>query len=320
MADWDLSPGSNSDRKSLSARFGGAFQGGIAESAQTPNVLLFSDPEEGAKYGYSFDGWVSDDLFLYTGDGQEGDQRPLVGGNKAVFLHQQQGRSLRLFMADGLVRKGSKTKRQLYLGQFEVHDEDPSFPAEALDRNKEMRAVIVFRLRPVGDVLHRDKDRSELGEPPKKAAAQIVDAEASAELIPPEQHATKTYKTKGAPPTTAQRVESDLLQRYRKHLKAQGHQVDRYKIRPPGAAFYLYNDLFDVDTSELCEAKGVTTRESIRNLVGQLLDYHRHAPTAKTLAALVPVRPSDDLLDLLHRQGIACVYEAAPNSFVRVDP
>jgi hypothetical protein len=90
-------------------------------------------------------------------------------------------------------------------------------------------------------------------------------------------------------------------------------------VRPPGEVRYLRTDLFDVTTAELCEAKGVTTRESIGHVVGQLLDYRRHVP-ANTLAVLVPTRPTDDLIGFLHSLKMACIFEEAPRRFVRLDP
>jgi hypothetical protein len=41
---------------------------------RTPNVLLFTDPATGRQDGY-WDGWVNDEVFHYTGEGQHGDQR-----------------------------------------------------------------------------------------------------------------------------------------------------------------------------------------------------------------------------------------------------
>jgi len=91
--------------------YGGAPYSGIAPSARTPNVLLYTDPAEGRKHGYIFDG-PSDDgtAFYYTGHGPTDDQE-LKDGNRAIYEHAQAGRSLRLFTAVGFV-EGTKTKKQ----------------------------------------------------------------------------------------------------------------------------------------------------------------------------------------------------------------
>ena len=46
----------------------------------------------------------------------------------------------------------------------------------------------------------------------------------------------------------------------------------------------------------------------VRMAIGQLFDYRRFEPAPVELGVLVPVRPADDLLDLLEDLGIACVW------------
>ena len=93
---WDLRPGETIRRTELHLRYGGGGQGGISPSARTPNVLIFTDLSAGQQHGYVFDGWQDDETFLYTGEGQQGDQT-LAGGNRAIAEHREQGRSLRVF-------------------------------------------------------------------------------------------------------------------------------------------------------------------------------------------------------------------------------
>lgn len=47
-SDWHLEPGDLIKRTELHTRYGGSGQGGIAGSATTPNVLIFSDPRTGS--------------------------------------------------------------------------------------------------------------------------------------------------------------------------------------------------------------------------------------------------------------------------------
>ncbi len=118
---WELRPGEQIRRTVLHERFGGRRQGGIAPSAQTPNVFLFTDPASGPQHGY-FDGWAPDGRFHYTGEGQRGDQQ-LIQGNRAVLDHRPQGRALRLFRAG----RGMVT----YLGEFELDEKDPFSQTDA---------------------------------------------------------------------------------------------------------------------------------------------------------------------------------------------
>jgi hypothetical protein len=91
------------------------------------------------------------------------------------------------------------------------------------------------------------------------------------------------------------------------------------RIRPPGEAITLRADLYIETTDELCEAKGVTTRETVRHAVGQVLDYRRHLQP-KSLAILLPTRPTDDLVAFMHSLDISCVYEDSLGEFNRLDP
>jgi hypothetical protein len=88
-------------RRARSERYGGGLYGGIEPSATTPNVFLYSDPTAGTAYGYNYDGWSEDGtVFLCTGEGCAGQQK-MRDGNLAVLRHSKDGRSLRLFVADG---------------------------------------------------------------------------------------------------------------------------------------------------------------------------------------------------------------------------
>lgn len=128
-----------------------------------PNVFLYSDPGAGRDYGYRFDGWTQDrSVFLYTGEGTNGDQQ-FTDGNLAVQRHAEQARALRVFVADGS-EPGGNTKIQRYLGQFRLDVDRPTATAEAPDTDGNLRSVIVFRLVPVGPVLRRSEDDSAVGD------------------------------------------------------------------------------------------------------------------------------------------------------------
>jgi 5-methylcytosine-specific restriction protein A len=87
-------PGHAYLRRDLRARYGGQRQGGISTPSAFPLILLFTG-ESSSKYVYD-DGWISPDLFLYSGEGQEGDMQ-FVLGNRGIRDHIQNGKDLHLF-------------------------------------------------------------------------------------------------------------------------------------------------------------------------------------------------------------------------------
>ena len=104
----------------------------------TPNVMVFSDPRTGRRYGY-LDRWEGP-IFHYVGEGQVGDQNAGLG-NKAILEHAERGKALRIFKGvRGVVR---------YEGEYGLEAVEPRYFAEARDRNGDLRKVVVFRMRPI---------------------------------------------------------------------------------------------------------------------------------------------------------------------------
>src|SRR2546421_12276750 len=68
-------------RIDLHKQFGGQGQGGISTPRMYPLILLFTG-DVGEQYGYA-DGWTKEGLFLYVGEGQQGDMQ-FVRGNAAI--------------------------------------------------------------------------------------------------------------------------------------------------------------------------------------------------------------------------------------------
>jgi hypothetical protein len=82
-------------------------------------VFLYTDSSAGTAYGYNYDGWSEDGkVFLYTGEGRTAPQK-MRDGNLAILRHANDGRSLRLFVADGN-EPNSDTRLQRYVGEFKV--------------------------------------------------------------------------------------------------------------------------------------------------------------------------------------------------------
>lgn len=115
------------------------MQGGISTPANHSVILLFT-AERGKEHGYS-DQWTSEDTFLYTGEGQEGDME-FVRGNAAIRDHMENGKSIHLFSQ---VRKGYVE----YVGEMQCtgyHFKDGP------DTNGEIRRMIIFELKLVNAV------------------------------------------------------------------------------------------------------------------------------------------------------------------------
>jgi hypothetical protein len=145
--EWEFEIGDLTTRREVMERYGGSRFGGIEPSNKTPNVLIYSDPQQGTQHGYNYDGWDPDPaspIYYYTGEGQRGDQNPESKGNGAILRHLDTGRSLRLFEAAGPNRGGGKP--QLYVGEFHVDPADPWRYREAPDRDGKIRNVVVFKL------------------------------------------------------------------------------------------------------------------------------------------------------------------------------
>ncbi len=286
---WHLEPGARIKRKDLHKRYGGRSQGGIGPSAKSPNVFLFSDPASGEQHGY-FDGWQPDGCFHYTGEGQRGDQQ-LAQGNLAVLNARRDGRALRLFNGTGGLIE--------YVDEVIVDSEEPYYTTDAVETGGgPIRSVIVFRLRPVS-VRPKIPEKESL-----RTTTLVVDR------VPVEsQHTERTFVDPSGEEHEAERRESGMVQRYKAYLEAQGHVVERLRIKPPSEAKPLFCDLYVEQLGLLIEAKGSTNRQSIRMAIGQLTDYRRFVSDDTTCAILVPSRPRVDLIQLIKSAGIDLIYE-----------
>jgi len=137
--------------------------------------------------------------------------------------------------------------------------------------------------------------------------------------VPVEAHFTTSYRIKSrADEATATRRESELVMRYREWRRASGHRVIGRVILLPGEAERLRIDLYDPDSAELIEAKGSIGRDYIRYALGQILDYARYVDH-EHLAVLLPARPVQDLIDLLRRHDVDCIYETTDGVFERAN-
>jgi hypothetical protein len=203
-------------------------------------------------------------------------------------MHTEEGRTLEGFLAQGT--------EVTYLGEFELGDTYMR-DAHETDNEEVIRQVIVFRLRPLGELPVPLPPAPVT--PPKKPAVDFVAVE--------EQHTERAFVAPDREPYELERCEATLVHKYRQHLLRRGHEVSRLRVVPAGEGAPLYSDLWDETTLELVEAKGNVTRDQIRLAVGQLLDYGRFVE-AKTRAVLVPSRPRDDLLAYLKSVDVNAIY------------
>ncbi len=120
-------------RRDIHAPFGGQAQSGIATPSQHRAVFLFTG-DGGDAFGYE-DRFRDDGVFLYTGEGQNGDMK-FERGNAAIRDSESLGKQLFLFeqTKKGLVRFMGLAR---YLGH---HKE------ERRDSTGSMRQAIVFEL------------------------------------------------------------------------------------------------------------------------------------------------------------------------------
>ena len=152
MTGWNIEIGDELTREEISQNYGGSKFGGIEPSAKTPNIFIYTDPDQGELHGYDFDGWDEDEtVFRYTGEGRVGNQE-MNKGNAAILNHIDSNRSLRIFAANGIKEGTSKTKVQMYLGEFEIDSENPYSIEKSLDDNGDLRNVFAFRLLPLDNV------------------------------------------------------------------------------------------------------------------------------------------------------------------------
>lgn len=300
---WSLEPGESIRRVELHDRYGGSRQGGTIPSRSTPNIMLFKDPLVGQAHGY-YDGWVGNHYY-YTGHGQTGDQE-FKAGNAAVRDHKSGERALRVFRGVG----GTVT----YLGRFELDDEAPFFRMEAPDSvTGDPRQVIVFRLRPVGDVLRDSQDDLVL---PDGISASEIDISVSGAGTAPvltevpveNQFVEQVTVSRTATSLEIERREQTLVLAYKAYLEAKGLEVARLRIHPPSEARPIICDVYEKSRNNIVEAKGTGSRGEIRMAIGQVLDYSRFVDPPPSRGVLLPARPRPDLEALLAAASIAAVW------------
>jgi 5-methylcytosine-specific restriction protein A len=127
-----------SRRDDLHGRYGGQQQQGIVTPAGG-NVIFVITGASGSAFGYT-DGWESEGVFKYYGEGQVGAMTFDRAGNRRVRDHAEDGTELHLFEDLG----GGRLR---YLGEMTLAGwaTEPDVP----DRDGNPRDAIVFYLAPL---------------------------------------------------------------------------------------------------------------------------------------------------------------------------
>lgn len=309
-AGWKIRPGEDKTRAQIAALIGGDYR--YRSIIPTDDdVILYFDHEGAAEFGYDYDGWDFNlELFYYTGEGSEGDQQ-LKRGNYAIALHKEARKALRLFIAVGNIAD-SDTRIHRYVGEFEIADDPPYLTKLAPGKDDKPRNVLVFRLRPLGEIVTDVGHLSVINGTPAASMVETV----SVEAVPQAIIKNEVSEFERAAGGSAQQKEAALTARFTEYLeKEHGRTVRRNGISKPAGD--LYTDAADVTSGVVYEAKGDTDRMSVRLALGQVLDYGRYVE-GSDLAVLFPGMPAADLVELLESHQVGCVVEGADGRFLDV--
>lgn len=286
-----LRPGATLTRGQVHALYGGRPQGAISPSRTSRRVLVFvghrlDDPTTPQ------DGWTDDGLLNLTGEGSRGDQE-MKQANKALLNAKQEQREVHVFQT----MHGSSSGSCRYVGQFELDEQTPYYFEDAPDPDGGTRRVIVFRLRPLGEVA---PGIAELGEGVRPTTV-VTPVQPPIDVVRVRSDYTRPYALAAPAKKLA------LMQQLAAHLHNLGHVVGRAQISVAGVRGQLMTDLVDRTTNTLFEVKNSSARGEIRMAIGQLLDYQRHMDHP-SLAVVVPAEPYPDLIDLCTSLGIEVLW------------
>lgn len=285
---WTLEIGDQVRRREVHDAYGGQQQGGISTPRRIPDILVFTDPVKGARYGYEkFEGLREDGSYSYTGEGQRGDQ-VFVRGNVALRDAAKNGQIIRVFTTRGPVAT--------YVGSFSTGE--PTYRVETIpDVDGKWRRGIIFNLIPI------DADATLL---PLYGGGKVSGPNI-ADWTPPD--FSDVVIEFDAPLPAGERVvsrlEFELQAGFGGWLKSEGLIPSRLTL--PSGAFAIEPDLYVESNGWIVEAKKSTARTYVRTAIGQVLDYAHVAKGAGIAAVpmvLLPGKPADDLIGLMNELGI----------------
>lgn len=307
---WLIAVGETRPRREVHGLYGGQEQGGISTPRESVNILVFTDPEVGRKYGYDeFEGLREDGSYAYTGEGQWGDQDFGVG-NSALRDAAASGSVVRLFRTQGTLAT--------YVGTFTTSV--PTFHFETIpDPNRQPRRGIIFNLVPLDAMTELlPAFGGELND-----LASIYDSQPQPLTWSPPDFAD--YVVPGREGETREdrvvsRIEFQLQRTFGEWMQQRGDRPSRLRLR--AGSTMIEPDFYFESRGWIVEAKQSTARGYVREAVGQVLDYVNVAGRsglAASPAILLPGRPEKDLEALLSNHGIVLAAQSA-SGFEFLDP
>lgn len=292
---WLIALGETRPRREIHGLYGGQDQGGISTPEGSRNVLVFTDPLAGKKFGYDrYEGLREDGSFAYTGQGQEGDQT-FQRGNKALRDVAANGSTVRLFRIRGTLAT--------YVGAFTTGF--PTFHPETIpDKHGEPRNGIIFNLVPIqaqtellpafgGELDELPSSYGSMPEPRSWSPPEYSDV-----VVPGIDGQTREDRV-------VSRVEFRLQNAFGRWMHDRGDRPSRLRLR--AGATVIEPDFFFEKRGWIVEAKQSTARGYVREAVGQVLDYVNVAERSglsAVPAVLLPGKPEKDLQGLLAKHGI----------------
>lgn len=292
---WLIGIGETRPRREVHGLYGGQEQGGISTPKYSRNILIFTDPVAGRKFGYDhYEGLREDGSYAYTGEGRIGDQT-FDSGNAAVRDAASHGLTIRLF----------RTRKTLatYVGSFTTSL--PTFHYETIpDVNRNPRLGIIFNLIP----LNADTELLPAYGGELESSSSIFGSSPQPLLwSPPEYSDVVVEGREGAAreDRVVTRVEFQLQREFGEWMQARGDRPSRLRLRAGSAL--IEPDFFFESRRWIVEAKRSPARGFVREAVGQVLDYvnvAQQSGLSASPAILLPGRPERDLQSLLSKHGI----------------
>lgn len=289
---WPLEPGDTVRRRALHEVYGGQQQSGIVTPRSVPELLVFTDPAAGERYGYDkFEGLHEDGSYSYTGEGQQGDQQ-FVRGNKAMRDSGRTGKRIRVFRTKGT--------EATYVGEFATSTR-PYELEKIPDVAGQPREGIVFSLLPVdAQVALLPAYGGEL-----EPSSSLVDDASTLRSWNPPEYSDVLVPSSAQDDRIVSRVEFELQSQFGAWLAHNGSKPFRLQLR--AGSTKIEPDFYVPDRGWIVEAKRSTARGYVRTAIGQVLDYINVASRAgieATPVVLLPGRPEPDLIELMGKLGI----------------
>ncbi len=286
-----------------------SFSGGDATVARLLERLGFALSRRSAKTT----GWTSEErilaLDLYLRHGAIGRTNPEV----VALSHELNDRRFHPYAG---TRDNFRNPNAVALKLANFASLDPSYIGSGMTRHSAGDEETWSTYAGDANLLAQAVEAIRSGREP--AATERLAPAPSPSAHPIERRGLDFYEvTPALDPIYAERREAELVERFARWLTERGSTVTAHHygvVKPP-----LRNDLADETHQRLWEAKADVSRGSVRMALGQLLDYLRFEPPTWSGGVLLPLQPSADLIDLIHRSGRAAAWPASGTTFVTTE-